>query len=196
MMNLPSVLGLRAQVEAARQRLGPIAAASADVAGSAGSPTTAAYAIPWVGPGIAGGVHEGVKSATNWSPGESWSDYLKRVGEDTATGAAAGYLGTGAAKALPYVAPTLIRAGMDLGPAAATATYAHKLFGEPSRDILGALGAYTMFHKAGEKLAEGAGDFASWPSTQQAIKNLTLGGNSALRASSPGPLWNQWVPGQ
>ena len=65
--------GLTAQADAARKRLDPVTAASADVAGNILSPTTALNAVPFVGPELAGGVHEGIKSAVeNWKPDESW----------------------------------------------------------------------------------------------------------------------------
>jgi hypothetical protein len=137
---------LRTAAEAARQRLDPVTAASADVAGGALSPTNLLYGVPYAGPGLAGGLHEGIKS---YEQGNDWST----IGKDTAAGAIAGYGGTIAGKAAPYVLPQLTKAAVDLGPAAG-ATYAvHKMFGDPGKDIFGALGGYAAFHN----LSEGAG---------------------------------------
>jgi hypothetical protein len=96
-----NLLGLRQQAEAARQRLGPAAAGSADVVGSILSPTTLLNAVPGVGPELAGAAHEGIKSAATMNPNESWMDYAKRVSEDTAGGAAWGGAGHIAAAAAP-----------------------------------------------------------------------------------------------
>ena len=74
---MKSLPGLRAQAEAARQRLGPVAAASADVAGNFGSPTTALNFVPYVGPELAGGLHEGIKSYNSqpdWIPSSAELD--------------------------------------------------------------------------------------------------------------------------
>lgn len=177
--------GLRAQADAARQRLGPAGAATADVAGNVLSPTTFLNALPGGAP-IAGALHEGIKS---YAAGNDW----KTIADDTAMGGIAGFGGAAAAKAAPYVLPQLSRAVVDLGPAAGMTVAAHKLFGDDYREILGALGGYALMRNASEGAGEAAKRIANSPATQQAIKNLVLGGSSAFRQEA-GP-WGQWVQG-
>jgi hypothetical protein len=182
MGTLPS---LKAQADAARQRLGPAASAGADVTGNVLSPTTLLSAFG--GPVLAGAAHEGIKSLAAGNP---WST----IADDAAMGAISGGVGGQAAKLAPAVLPQLTKAAVDLGPAAAMTTAAHKVFGEPSKDILTALGGYALTRN----MSEGAGEFAKGlaesPIAQQAIKSLILGGSSAFRQGA-GP-WDQWVPGQ
>ena len=104
-MGLP---GLRVQTDAARQRLGPAASAVADVAGNILSPTTLLNAVPYVGPELAGGAHEGIKS---YAAGNDW----KTIGEDALGGVAFGALGQGAARIAPEVLPQLTKQGVQLG---------------------------------------------------------------------------------
>jgi hypothetical protein len=184
MNSLPS---LRTAAAAARQRLGPAAAASADVAGNFGSPTSALNFVPWVGPELAGGLHEGVKSYNsqpNWFPDTAgW----EQIGKDAAGGAAGGALGHVVGAAL--TSPELFKYGAGL---AGTAV-AHKLPAWfPGQEMLGATGAY----KAAGKVADWTADKLATPGAQAAIRSLVQGGAAAARASSPGPLWDQWVPGQ
>jgi len=174
-----TIMSLRAQADAARQRLGPVTAASADVAGNVVSPTTLLNALPGGAP-IAGAVHEGIKS---YAAGNPWTT----IADDTATGAISGFGGQLAAKAAPAVLPQLTKAGIELGPAAAMTAVAHKLFGEPYKDILTALGGYALTRNMSEGAAEYAKNIAASPLTQQAIKSLILGGSSAARTGL-GPL--------
>ena len=57
---------------------------------------------------------------------------------------------------------------------------------------MGAAGGYALANKA----ADWTSEKLATPAAQAAIRTLVQGGNAALRASSPGPLWDQWVPGQ
>jgi len=191
-----TIMSLRAQADAARQRLGPVTAASADVAGSIASPTTLLNAVPYVGPELAGGVHEGIKSAvTNWTPDESWTDYLKRVGEDTAGGAAAGLVGQGTGLAAQKALPELIKGGVMTG----TGWVGHKLLGgaavpDFAKELPGLMGLYKMMDKTADWAGEQGKSLVSSPAAQQAIKNLILGAGSAFRQGT-GP-YDQWIPGQ
>ena len=180
--------GLTAQADAARKRLDPMTAASADVAGGAISPTTLLNLVPGVGPELAGGLHEGIKS---YAQGNDW----KTIGEDTLAGGVTGAAGQGVAKAAPYVVPKLAEEGLK-----GALTYgAHKVFGglaggDLYKEGAGLLGVYAGLNKAGEWAGEQAKNFASSPATRQAIQNLILGGGSAARTAA-GP-WDQWIPGQ
>jgi hypothetical protein len=178
-----TIPGLRAQADAARKRLDPVTAASADVAGNFASPTTALNFVPYVGPELAGGLHEGIKSAvTNWTPNESWTDYGKNVAKDTAGGVAGGLVGHGAGAALTN--PELLK----LGGGGLTGILLHPHFSGDYREVLGALGVY----KGLDKVADWTSEKLATPAAQAAIRSLVQGGTAALRNSGPGPLWDQW----
>jgi hypothetical protein len=181
-----TLAGLRTEAQAARQRLGPAASAGADVAGNALSPTSLLMGLPGGAP-IAGALHEGIKS---YAAGNPWGT----IADDAAMGGVSGFGGQLAAKAAPVVLPQLAKATVDLGPAAAMTAVAHKVFGDPSKDILGALGGYALMRNLSEGAGERAKELASSPAAQQAIKSLILGGSSAFRQGA-GP-WDQWIPGQ
>jgi hypothetical protein len=185
--SMSTLPGLKAQAEAARKRLSPETAASADVAGNILSPTTLLNAVPFVGPELAGATHQGIKS---YAQGNDW----KTIGEDTAGGGIAGLFGQGVAKAAPAILPKLTDEGLKAG-----LTYgAHKLFGgwaggDVFKEGAGLLGLYAGLDKVGEKAGELVKNIASASPTRQAIQNLILGGASATRQAA-GP-WDQWMPG-
>jgi hypothetical protein len=191
-----SLMGQKAQLDAARQRLGPVAAASADVAGNLLSPTTLLNAVG--GPELAGAAHEGVKSAaTNWNTNESWGDYLKRVGEDTALGAGWGGLGRAGAA----MTPGLARLAATAGPPAGAGIALHALLGhgDLAREatgwggtIAGTIPLTEMLNNFGKDVQS---RLANSPAARQAIQNLILSGGSALRTGA-GPYYDQWIPGQ
>lgn len=191
-----SLPGLRTQAEAARQRLGPNWAAAADMTGSIASPSTLLNLVPYVGPELAGGVHEGVKSymsQPDWVPNLA---ALRQIGEDTAGGIATAGLGHGTAELAPKLLPEVAKWGAQAGPAAAAARYMHGLTGDIGWDILGASGAAGLFEYPGRLARAATEKIADQPATQNIIKLLAQGAGSALRNSSPRPLWDQWVPGQ
>ena len=180
--------GLNAQADAARKRLDPVTAASADVAGGAISPSTLLNAVPVVGPELAGGVHEGLKS---YAAGNDW----KTIGEDTAGGAAAGLAGQGAALAAAKALPTVIAGGVTGG----AGYLGHKLLGgfaagDLMKEAPGLMGLYKMVDKTADWAGEKGKDLISSPAAQQAIKNLVLGAGSAFRQGTGS--YDQWIPGQ
>lgn len=188
--------GLTAQADAARKRLDPVTAGSADVAGGAVSPTSLLNAVPVVGPELAGGLHEGLKSAvTNWTPDESWGTYLKNVGEDTAGGVAGGLAGQVAAYGALKALPQLIKGGVVTG----TGWLGHKVLGGAAlgdfgKELPELMGLYKMMDKTADWAGEKGKDLLSTPAAQQAIKSLVLGAGSAFRQGT-GP-YDQWIPGQ
>jgi hypothetical protein len=195
-MGVPGIALQKAQLDAARQRLGPIASAGADMAGSIASPTTLLNAVPGVGPELAGAAHEGIKSAVaNWTPDQSWPTYLKNVGEDTAAGAAAGLGGRVAGLAAQHALPELIKGGLMTG----TGLAAHKYLGgsilpDAAKELPGLMGLYKATDKAVDWVGDRSKDLVSSPAAQQAIRSLILGGTSAAR-NYAGP-YDQWIPGQ
>jgi hypothetical protein len=178
---------LRTQAEAARKRLPPLVASGADVVGGSLSPTNLLYAVPYAGPGLAGGLHAGVKSYMQGND-------AKTITEDTGAGIVAGYGGSLAAKVAPAVLPQLTKEAVKMGPAATALHMAESAFGPSTQEALGALRVYSAFDKMGELASSGVKYALNSPVTQQAIKNLTLGGAAALRTGG-GP-WDQWIPGQ
>jgi hypothetical protein len=194
------VPSLRVQAEAARKRLDPATAASADFAGSALSPTQLLNDVPVVGPELAGAVHEGIKSAvTNWKPDESWTDYAKNVGEDTALGAGFGGLGHWTALQAPKyfgdATKELVKGSvpaylLGLHLVQGTQDMAHHLGAAAS-----SLGLYGGLNRLGSWAGRQVEDLGSSPYVQQAIKSVILGGGSAARQQVPGPLDQLFMPG-
>ena len=186
-MGLPLLSPGKAQADAAKARLGPLAAGSADVVGSVLSPSSLLYALP--GGSVASGVlHEGMKSAMAGNDPTT-------IAEDTAAGGLAGLLGLGAGKGLAYGLPEAIKGGVTGG----AAYLGHKaLGGWAGGDLLKEAPALFGVYKGVDKLADWAGEqgkgLISSPAAQQAVKSLILGGASATR-NAGGP-WDQWAPGQ
>jgi hypothetical protein len=194
MMN--SLPGLRAQVEAARQRLGPNWAAAADATGGIASPSSLLNIVPGVGPELAGGVHEGVRSymsQPNWWP---TPEARTQIAKDIAFGAATGGLGHVGAAYAPKALPFLTEEGLRGGLGAAAAHYIDESFGSLGADLVGFTGLYKALNKPGEWLGSQAEKIADQPAIQNAIKLVTQGAGAALRASSPSSQWDQWVPWQ
>jgi hypothetical protein len=191
--------GLRAQAEAARQRLSPSMAASADFVGGVLSPTQLLNRVPVVGPAAAGALHEGIKSAvTNWTPDESWGTYLKNVGEDTALGAGFGYGGGVLAGQAPRFFGDATREMVKGLPAGFVGLHAFQM-GQDIAHHMGhaaeVLGLYGGMSKLGNWAGKQVEDLGSSPYVQQAIKSLTLGAGSAARQQVPGPLDQLIWPG-
>ena len=195
MMN--SLPALRAQAEAARQRLGPNWAAAADAAGSIASPTSLLNLVPGVGPELAGGAHEAISSYNrqpNW-----WPDAAARtqIAKDTAFGVATAGLGHGTAELAPKLLPEAVKwVGVQGVPAGLAAHYLDQTFGKVGVDAAGSLGLFGILNKPGDWARAATEKIADQPATQNAIKLLSQGAGSALRASSPSSQWDQWVPGQ
>ena len=195
MMN--SLPGLRAQVEAARQRLGPNWSAAADAAGSIASPSTLLNMVPGVGPELAGGVHEGVRSymsQPDWWPSPA---ARTQIAKDTAFGVATAGLGhLGATQLAPRYLPEAVKFVTQSAPAGFLAKQIHEAFGNVGYDTASALGAFKLLDKTGAWFGSQAEKIADQPVTQNAIKLGSQGAASALRASSPSSQWDQWVPWQ
>jgi hypothetical protein len=192
-----TIPGLRAAAEEARKRAGPLASGSADFVGGALSPTNALYAVPYAGPGLAGGLHAALKSYNsqpNWVPDQAGA---KKIAEDTAVGTAAGYGGTILGKAAPVVAPWLARGGVTLGGPLAGGWLGHTFVGggDLYRELANAtveMAGLPGYNEAGKWAQEATKNVINSPVAQQAIRNLTLGGTAALRAASAGPPPDQW----
>jgi len=192
-----SLPGLRAQVEAARQRLGPNWSAAADATGSIASPSSLLNLVPGVGPELAGGVHEGVRSYM--SQPDWWPTPAARtqIAKDTAFGVATAGLGHGTAELAPKLLPEAAKWGAaQAGPAALAAHYLDNAFGNIGVDTAGALGLFGLLNRPGDWAKAATEKIADQPATQNAIKLASQGAGAALRASSPRSQWDQWVPWQ
>jgi hypothetical protein len=195
MMN--SLPGLRAQDDAARQRLGPNWSAAADLTGSIASPTSVLNAVPYVGPELAGGLHEGI-SSYNRQP-DWWPSPAARtqIAKDTAFGVATGGLGHGAAELAPKLLPEVAKwVGTQAVPAGFAYHYLDNTFGSGAVDAAGAMGLFGLLNYPGTLIKRGVEKIADQPATQNMIKLLSQGAGAALRASSPSSQWDQWVPWQ
>lgn len=192
-----SLPGLRMQAEAARQRLGPNWAAAADFTGGIASPSSLLNAVPYVGPELAGGVHEAVKSYM--SQPDWWPNAAARtqIAKDTAGGVATAGLGHGVAELAPKLLPEAAKWAVAQGvPAGYVAHQLHNAFGDVGYDIAGASGIMALMEYPGRWAKAATEKIADQPATQNAIKLLSQGAGAALRNSSPSPLWDQWAPGQ
>jgi hypothetical protein len=191
--------GLRAQAEAARKRLSPSMAASADFAGSVLSPTQLLNRVPGVGPVAAGALHEGIKSAvTNWRPDESWTTYFKNVGEDAALGGAIGYGGGVLAGQAPKYLGDATRELVKGMPAGLLGLHALQMGQDMAHNFATAaegLGLYGGLSRLGNWAGKQVEDLGSSPYVQQAVKSVILGGGSAARQQVPGPLDQLFMPG-
>jgi hypothetical protein len=189
------VPGLRTAAEAARKRLDPATAASADFAGNLMSPT---QLLNVFGPEAAGAAHEGIKSymsQPNWIPDAAGA---AKIGEDTAFGAATGGFGRGVASQAPKyfgdATKELVRGlpagflGLHMFNAGADAAHHMATAAET-------LGLYGGLKKLGDWAGTKVEDLGSSPAVQQAIKSVILGGGSAVRQQIPGPLDQLFMPG-
>jgi hypothetical protein len=185
--------GLKTQADAARARIGPVAAANADLVGGTISPSIVLNLLG--GPELAGAVHQGVQSymeQPNWWPDlQGW----KTIGEDTAVGGATGGLARGASALSPGALSKLTRLGVNTG----LTTAAHKLLGgyfggDLLKEGASLLGGLPSIDEVGKWSGEQMKSLAGTPAARQAIQNLILGGGAAFRQGA-GP-WDQWVPGQ
>ena len=192
-----TIPGLRMQAEAARKRLDPMTAASADFAGNVLSPTQ--LLTPFAGPEAAGAAHEGIKSAvTNWRPDEDWPTYLKNVGEDTGLGAAFGYGGRVLASQAPKYFGDATREMVKGVPAGILGLHAVQMGGDMAHNMAAAaqtFGLYGLMSRAGNWAGKQVEDLGSSPTVQQAIKSVILGGGGATRQQVPGPLDQLIWPG-
>jgi hypothetical protein len=195
MMN--SLPALRMQAEAARKRLGPNWSSAADAAGSIASPSTLLNLVPGVGPELSGGVHEGVKSYMSQPDWWPTPEARTQIEKDTAGGVATAGLGHGAAELAPKLLPEAVKWVAAQGlPAGAAAHYIQQYTGEIGSAIAGASGVAAALEYPARLARAATEKISDQPATQNMIKLLSQGAGSALRNSSPGPLWDQWVPWQ
>ena len=172
---------MRADVEAARQRLGPIGATSADFAGTELNPTNLLTAVPYVGPGLAGGAQS---AFVDYGEGKDWPT----IGKDTLTGAAIGEASMGMAH--PRFAGNTIARGIDVGGGMGIG----ELFGrEGEMSIPGMIGAKDILRGLADKVGEGAQNALNNPTARRAVQQLLYG---AGMTANQGRSFNNWIPGQ
>lgn len=184
-------VGLKAQADAARARLGPAGAAGADFVGNTINPVNALSLIPFAGPSLAGAAQSGLQS---YGHGESGAD----VGLNAALGA-----GLGTASKLAVTPSFLRQAGgeaVQRGPTALAGylfggPFGHGWEGATGGALLGGLD--TGLARAGNYVrgigtgAEGWAANSAWPAARNAMQQLLYG--SAMTAGQGDA--QQFLPG-
>lgn len=188
------VVRLRAEADAARQRLGARGAFTADVAGTLINPTNAATAIPYAGPGVASAASGALQDYASGADPAT-------IGRNAAGNALIGEATLAGSKVLtPDVMRQVGERIVDLGvPGLAGLLFGHGT-GSPEAGFGGAYFLHAAAEKMGlpEKLGEwfnkGAKGFNRYvpPWVQQ---QGLYGTEAALRQQS-GVDWNSWIPGQ
>ena len=169
---------LQADVQAARQRLGPWGAGSADFVGSTANPTNLLSRVPYVGPGLAGASQEAFK---DYGAGKDWPT----IGKDAALGFGIGEGSLGLVQ--PAVAKQTISRAVDVGGGGALgALLGHGLGGEWT--VPGMIGAGAALHKAADWVGERAGSALDNPTTRQAMQQLLYGGALTAKPDAMPPL--------
>ena len=167
-----------AQLDAARQRLGPTASGVADTLGYYASPTTWLNRIPVAGGGLGGALHEGLKSY--FEGGDVPSSVLK--------GGVEGLVGTGAAHVLTN--PKILSKVLEAGGMTAAGTIAHALFKDsPAATYLGGSLASKWVQPLVKRVEESGGVMSA---LRPYLAAVIQGPGSALQAA-PGNPWSQWT---
>jgi len=185
-------VGLKAQADAARARLGPAGSAAADFVGNTINPVNALSMIPFAGPSLAGAAQNGLQS---YGHGESGAD----VALNTGLG-----LGLGTASKLAVTPSFLRQAGgeaVQRGPTALAGylfggPFGHGWEGATGGALLGGLD--TGLARAGNYVrsigtgAEGWAANSAWPAARNAMQQLLYGnamtaGQGNAQPFLPGP---------
>jgi hypothetical protein len=167
----PDFVKLRADTEAARQRLGSGASLAADAVGAYTNPTTPLNFVPLIGPGLAGGIQQGVKSY-----GEGGS--APAVVGNTVAGATEGELSLGAAKLLsnPQVMKTAAKGAAYMAPTGIASLLGlhsgYPLEGAGVGGILSLLGGKESLL---ERFADKAGQVGAWAAGKVPTRTVQMG---------------------
>jgi hypothetical protein len=169
---------LQADVEAARQRLGPWGAGSADFVGSTANPTNLLTRIPVVGPGFAGATQSAFK---DYGAGKDWST----IGKDAAVGFGIGEGSLGLVQ--PAVAKNILARLTDVGGSTlAGSLLGHSWGGEFS--VPGMIGAKDFLKSTAERVGGFAESALDNPTTRQALQQLLYGGALTAKPDAMPPL--------
>jgi hypothetical protein len=190
-----TLANLRGQSEAARQRLGPFAAGSADIAGELASPANylsmglgpaSRFAGGVIGSGLQGAVQEGVKSKME---GDDWTTAANNAIKGGVTGLVAG-----PASRVLTGAKTLGNAAQGLTGAAAGWGAHHLGFDPVTSSIVGLGGA--AIRDIGDTVKDAvANSPGARALVQYGIRNFILGGGSTTQQQGDND-WARWAPMQ
>jgi hypothetical protein len=169
---------MQADIAAARKRLGPVGATSADFVGSTANPTNLLTAVPYVGPGLAGAAQSAFK---DYGAGKDWPT----IRNDALIGGALGEASLGLVQ--PSVAKNIAARLTDVGGGATAGTLlGHGWGGEFT--IPGMVGAGAALHKGAERVGEWTKDALDNPTTRRALQQLLYGGAMTAKPGSLPPV--------
>ena len=169
---------MRADVDAARKRLGPIGAGSADFVGATANPTNLLTAVPYVGPGLAGAAQS---AFTDYGAGKDWPT----IGKDAAIGFGVGE-GT-LALVQPKVAGQVVSRLTDIGGGGGLGALLGHNWGS-EYTVPGMIGAGAALHKGAERVGEWTESALDNPTVKRAVQQLLYGGAMSARPGSMPPL--------
>jgi hypothetical protein len=169
---------MRSDVETARQRLGPVGAASADFVGTTANPTNLLTAVPVVGPGLAGAAQS---AFTDYGAGKDWPT----IGKDALVGGALGEASLGLVQ--PKVAGNAAARLTDIGGGTVGGALLGHGWGS-EYTIPGMIGAGAALHKGAERVGQWTEDALNNPTAQRALQQLLYGGAMSAKPQSMPPL--------
>ena len=169
---------MRSDVETARQRLGPVGAASADFVGTTANPTNLLTAVPVVGPGLAGAAQS---AFTDYGAGKDWPT----IGKDALVGGALGEASLGLVQ--PKVAGNAAARLTDIGGGTVGGALLGHGWGS-EYTIPGMIGAGAALHKGAERVGQWTEDALNSPIAQRALQQLLYGGAMSAKPQSMPPL--------
>ena len=177
------IVKMRADVEAARQRLGHVGSATADFAGTTLNPTNLLTRVPAVGPGLAGAAQS---AFTDYGEGKDWPT----IGKDALVGGALGEASLGLVQ--PKIAQQGVARAVDIGGGWGAGTLLGHGWGS-EYTIPGMLGAGAALHKGAEWLGGRAEQALDNPTARLALQQLLYGGAGAAKDARD---YGSWIPGQ
>jgi len=189
----PDFVRLKADADAARRRLGPAGSLGADAVATYTNPAAPLNVIPYVGPGLATGIQQGVKS---YGEGKD----LPTVGVDAGKGFAAGETSLGLAHTLtsPTVGRFVGQRAVDVGVPTALSGLLGLHLGYP--EVGAGLGFGGSLVAAKDSLlrgaAEKAGEGGAWVAGHLPTRAVQMGLSGLYPVLGRGGAYDNWIPGQ